>query len=94
MSAVKCRDGQDVHYGESDGEEGGKAPEHAPNPSFWEDFSDGDEAAHAFVSLGLRTEDELQLFPIVGNLSEGLGETFWDGLPESVFLSFEGEIFA
>ena len=86
VTTVQARDGQDVHHGEGHGEEGRHAPEDAPNPLVGEDLADGDEAAHALVSLGLGAEDKLHLLPIVAQLVEGLGEACRNGLPEGVFL--------
>ena len=79
MATIQSRNGQNVHHGEGDGEESGHAPEKAPNPSFRENLAYANEAAHAFVSLGLGAEDELHLFPIVAKFLEGLGETCGNG---------------
>ena len=72
VTAVQSRNGQDVHHGKGDGEEGRHAPEDAPDPLVGEDPADGDEAAHALVGLSLGREDELDLFPVVAQLGEGL----------------------
>ena len=37
MAAVQGGDGQDVHEGEDDGEEGRHLPEHVPVPHGWEE---------------------------------------------------------
>ena len=92
MATVQGWDGQDVHHGEGDAEEGRHAPEDAPNPLFGEDAANGDEAAHALVCLRLRVEDEFDLLPIVRKPVEGLGETCRNGLDEGVLLGFNLKI--
>ena len=52
MAAVECRDGQDVHEGEDDGQEGRHAPEHHPVPSGREKASDGTETSERLGSVG------------------------------------------
>ena len=46
MSAIECRDGEDVHEGEHDGDEGGHRPETEPIPLGREEATNGNEATN------------------------------------------------
>ncbi len=51
MPAVECRDGEDVHEGEDDAEEGRHEPEDVPVPNRWEEAADGSEATELLGSV-------------------------------------------
>ena len=89
MPAVESRDGQNVHHGEDDRQEGGLQPEILPVPRRGENAADGDEPAQLLVHLGLGLYDHLQLLPVGGDHVAGPAETCRDRLPEGVCLRAE-----
>ena len=52
VTAVKSGDGEDVHDGEGDADEGGEHPEAEPVPGVGEEVADGDEGAYLLGALG------------------------------------------
>ena len=85
MAAVESGDGEDVHEGEDDAEEGSHQPEGMPVPCGREDAADGAEAAEALGALARKYILE------VGNVAAqgvpSVADASWDGSPEAVVVS-------
>ena len=89
MAAVEGGDGQDVHEGEDDRQEGRQVPELEPVPFFGEHVADGSEAADALRSgLG---EEQFEAADVGNETVGAVGDALGDCLPEIVvnLLDFE-----
>ena len=84
MTAVKCRNRNEVHHAEHYRKQGRNVEEDVPVPVRREDLSDGDEASYRLVCLCLRSKHQLEVLEVAANGCEGLLETGRDGSKESV----------
>ena len=82
MTAVKCGDGQDVHEGEDDAQEGGHLPELIPVPRAGEEASDGSEAAQRLGAVG--GEDIFHVADIAAQHVNAIADAGGETLEESV----------
>ena len=83
MATVEGRNGEDIHEGEDDGEEGGHLPEHIPVPHGREEAADGSETTERLGTLG--GEDVLHVVNIRGENMPAVLDAGGDALEEAVF---------
>ena len=83
MATVEGRNGEDIHEGEDDGEEGGHLPEHIPVPHGREEAADGSEATERLGTLS--REDVLHVVNIRGENMPAVLDAGGDALEEAVF---------
>ena len=83
VTTVEGRNGQDVHEGEDDAEEGGHLPEDVPVPHRREEVADGSEASQRLGTFG--AEDVLQVIDIGRQHVPAVLDASREALEESVF---------
>ena len=83
MATVKGRNGEDIHEGEDDGEEGGHLPEHIPVPHGREEAADGSETTERLGTFG--GEDVLHVVDVGREDMPAVLDAGGDALEETVF---------
>ena len=84
MSTVQGGDGQDIHEGEDDGEEGGHLPEHVPVPHWWEQTANGTETTNRLSTVG--SEHIFHIAHITLQYVQTVGNTCGETLKETILL--------
>ena len=82
VASIEPWDGQDVHHGQDDADEGGDVPEGLPVPCGGEEVADGSEAAHALCSF-LR-EEVAEVADVALQGLPAVGDTCGNALEEAV----------